>query len=62
MSLKLLPGLDVSPDSLVLQQFPGFADISFGPDTRPNRETFVNVHVLTDFGNNAALGSFEHVA
>ena len=43
LNLRLLPGLDVSPDRLILQQFPGVAFINFGPDTRPNRETFVKV-------------------
>ena len=59
LSLRLLPGLRVHPDRVVLQSFPGFVDITFGPDTPPNRETFVKVHVLTDFGTDAALTSYE---
>lgn len=59
LSLNLLPGLNVSPDRVVLQQFPGFASIRFGPDTRPNRETIVNVNVVTSFGADAALISYK---
>jgi hypothetical protein len=59
LSLNLLPGLDVSPDRVVLQQFPGFAFIRFGPDTQPNRETIVNVNVVTSFGADAARISYK---
>ena len=59
LSLRLLPGLKVTPDRVVLQPFPGSVLITFGPDTPPNRETFVDVHVLTDFGSDAALMSYE---
>jgi hypothetical protein len=59
LKMRLLPGLDVSPDRLVLQQYPGVAVIEFGPDTRPNRETFVRVHVITEYGTDAALDSYQ---
>ena len=59
INLRLLPGLDVSPDRVVLQHFPGFARIRFAPDTPPNRETNVRVHVLSDFGSDAALDSYQ---
>lgn len=58
IEIDLLPGFSVSADTVDLQLFPGFFIIRFGPDSPPNKDTEVMVHVTTDFGKDILLDSY----
>jgi len=58
IEIDLLPGFNVSVDTVNLQLFPGHFIVRFGPDSIPNKDTQVLVHVSTDFGTDILLGSY----
>ena len=58
VEINLLPGLSTSVETVNLQLFPGFFVVEFGPDSPPNKDTEVMVHISTDFGKDILLDSY----
>ena len=58
IEIDLLPGFNVSVDAFKLQLYPGYFIVKFGPDSPPNKDTEVKVHVSTDFGKDILLDSY----
>lgn len=50
VTVRRLPGFNMSTRSVDLQQYPGHFSVLVAPDTVPNKQTAVNVSVETDFG------------
>ena len=58
IEIDLLPGFSISHDSIKVQLFPGYFVLQFGPDSPPNKDTEVMVHVTSDFGKDILLDSY----
>jgi hypothetical protein len=50
LTVRRLPGFDFMSRRIMLQQHPGYASVVVSPDTPPNKDTIVNVTVISTFG------------
>jgi len=58
IEIDLLPGFNLSVDAFKLQLYPGFFVLKFAPDSPPNKDTEVKVHVSTEFGKDILQDSY----
>jgi hypothetical protein len=58
IEMDLLPGFNISAEAVDVQLFPGYSIVRFGPDSPPDKDTEVMLHVSTQFGKDILLDSY----